>query len=67
MFSIFKTNPIKKLNKNLDNKLEQAMHAQRNGDIKRYSELTFEADQIEKQILEIESTKNKTDIEQDNA
>jgi hypothetical protein len=50
MFSIFKANPTKKLNKLLDIKLEQAMLAQRNGDIKRYSELTFEADQIQKKI-----------------
>jgi hypothetical protein len=52
MFSIFKSNPIKKLNKQLDSKLEEAMFAQRNGDIKLYSELTFEADQIQKKIIE---------------
>tara|TARA_B110000908_G_C10174286_1_gene412429 strand:- start:1060 stop:1242 length:183 start_codon:yes stop_codon:yes gene_type:complete len=55
MFSIFKANPTKKLNKLLDIKLEQAMLAQRNGDIKRYSELTFEADQIQKKISAIEA------------
>jgi hypothetical protein len=55
MFSIFKANPTKKLNKLLDIKLEQAMLAQRNGDIKSYSELTFEADQIQKNISAIEA------------
>jgi len=58
MFSIFKANPTKKLNKRLDIKLEKAMQAQRNGDIKSYSELTYEADLIQKEISAIES-KNK--------
>lgn len=60
MFSIFKSNPTKKLNKLLDSKLEEAMNAQRNGDIKSYSQLTFEANEIEKQILEIESNNTNT-------
>ncbi|WP_149980132.1 DUF6435 family protein [Pseudoalteromonas rhizosphaerae] len=54
MFSFFKKDPTKKLHKQLSMKLEQAMHAQRNGDIRKYSELSFEADQIDKQIIEIE-------------
>lgn len=59
MFSIFKSNPIKKLNKQLSIKLEQAMHAQRNGDIRTYSQLSFEADEIDKQISEIEAHNSK--------
>jgi hypothetical protein len=55
MFSIFKPNPTKKLNKLLSIKLVQAMQAQKNGDIKTYSELSAEAEQIDKQILEIEA------------
>lgn len=55
MFSIFKTNPTKKLNKLLSITLEKAMHAQRNGDIRAYSQLSFEADQIDKQITKIEA------------
>lgn len=51
MFSIFKTDPVKKLNKNLNAKLEQAMHAQRNGDIKGYSQLCVDAEEIRKQII----------------
>jgi len=54
MFSIFKSNPIKRLNKLHDAKLEKAMHAQRKGDIKGYSQLTFEADEIHKEILALE-------------
>ncbi|WP_152996165.1 DUF6435 family protein [Pseudoalteromonas sp. H105] len=54
MFSIFKKDPLKKLNKDYSAKLEQAMHAQRNGDIKSYSMLTHEAEQILKEIEALE-------------
>jgi len=57
MFSIFKSDPTKKLNKLLSIKLEQAMQAQRKGDIRTYSQLSFEADQIDIQISEIEAQK----------
>ncbi|MGJ8582413.1 MAG: DUF6435 family protein [Psychromonas sp.] len=56
MFSIFKKDPLKQLNKQLSAKLEQAMHAQRNGDIKTYSQLSYEAQEIDKQIVEIEES-----------
>ena len=56
MFSIFKSNPIKKLNKLYEAKLEQAMHAQRNGDIKSYSLITAEAESIAIQIKVLEDT-----------
>ncbi len=54
MFSLFKSDPSKKLNKLYDAKLEQAMQAQRNGDIRNYSQLTFEAEEIHKQIKKLE-------------
>lgn len=54
MFGLFKSNPTKKLRKTYDIKLEQAMHAQRKGDIKTYSMLTAEAEGIWKQIEDIE-------------
>ena len=57
MFGLFKSNPTKKLKKTYDIKLEQAMHAQRKGDIKLYSMLTAEAEAIWK---EIEKLENKT-------
>ena len=59
MFSIFKSNPIKKLNKLYEVKLEQAMLAQRNGDIKSYAMITAEADQIRMQIEALESSSEK--------
>ncbi|MFA3790862.1 DUF6435 family protein [Aliiglaciecola sp. SL4] len=54
MFSIFKSDPTKKLKKQHAVKLEKAMHAQRNGDIKSYSQLTYEAEEIYTKILAIE-------------
>ncbi|MFT5541805.1 MAG: hypothetical protein ACI97K_001851 [Glaciecola sp.] len=57
MFGLFKSNPTKKLRKTYDMKLEQAMHAQRKGDIKSYSMLTAEAEAIWTQIQALESDK----------
>jgi hypothetical protein len=54
MFSIFKKNPLKKLNKLYEAKLEEAMHAQRRGDIKSYAMITAEADKIKVKILKLE-------------
>lgn len=52
MFSFLKRNPLKKLEKQHTALLEQAMLAQRNGDIRTYSKLSTEADAIYKQIQE---------------
>ncbi|WP_157631184.1 DUF6435 family protein [Vibrio pacinii] len=57
MFSIFKSNPAKKLKKRHSMILEQAMLAQRKGDIRSYSQLTAEAEEIFKQIKDINSSK----------
>ncbi|MFY0678549.1 MAG: Lacal_2735 family protein [Neptuniibacter sp.] len=58
MFSIFKSDPAKKLNELYLAKLEQAMLAQRNGDIMGYSELTAEAEGIQRQIQALKSQKS---------
>ena len=58
MFSIFKKDPLKKLNKKYEAKLEQAMHAQRNGDIKGYSMITAEAEEIANEIQALKSDNN---------
>jgi hypothetical protein len=55
MFSLFKKDPVKKLKKSYMLKLEQAMNAQRNGDIKAYSYITSEADIMHKEILKLEA------------
>jgi hypothetical protein len=54
MFSFFKKDPIKELDKLYFKKLEKAMHAQRNGDIRTYSQLTTEAEQIRFSIEALE-------------
>jgi len=56
MFSMFKRDPIKKLDKLYERKLEEAMNAQRNGDIKSYAMLTAEAENIKQQILALQDT-----------
>lgn len=56
MFSIFKKDPIKKLDKRYESKLEEAMHAQRKGDIKSYAMITAEAEKIRVQILALQAS-----------
>ncbi len=55
MFSLFKSDPTKKLKKQYAIVLEKAMHAQRNGDIRSYSTLTEEAEALHQQILQLEN------------
>ncbi|MCD8513886.1 MAG: DUF6435 family protein [Nitrincola sp.] len=53
MFGLFKSNPAKqvqKLQQAYEKKLAEAMHAQRNGDIRGYSALTEEAEKIHAQL-----------------
>lgn len=50
MLSIFKSDPTKKLKKQYAEKLEKAMLAQRNGDIRSYSMLTAEAEEIREKL-----------------
>ena len=57
MFGLFKSNPTKKLRKTYDMKLEQAMHAQRKGDIKTYSMLTAEAEKLWAEIEQLKADK----------
>jgi hypothetical protein len=55
MFGLFKSNPIEKLEKQYKSLLEQGVHAQRNGDIRTYSELTSQADEVLKKIDELKA------------
>ncbi|WP_283789458.1 DUF6435 family protein (plasmid) [Bermanella sp. WJH001] len=55
MLSLFKKDPVKKLKKAYMAKLEQAMLAQRNGDIKTYSQLSTEAEAINAQITKLQT------------
>ena len=58
MFALFKSNPTKQLRKRYQAKLEEAMLAQRKGDIKTYSFITAEAEELLKEIEELESSKS---------
>ncbi|MCG9579596.1 DUF6435 family protein [Vibrio europaeus] len=55
MFSLFKRDSTKKLKKQYAAKLEQAMLAQRRGDIRTYSLLTAEAEELGQQIEALQS------------
>ena len=54
MFQLFKSDPTKKLKKQYAAKLEQAMLAQRSGDIRTYSQLSTEAEELYKKIEALE-------------
>ena len=54
MFGLFKKDPLKKLQKEYEAKLEEAMHMQRNGKIREYSFLSSEAEDLR---LKIQATK----------
>lgn len=55
MLSLFKKDPLKKLKKSYSEKLQQAMNAQRSGDIKTYSYITSEAEVMYQEILKLEA------------
>lgn len=59
MFGFLKGNPTKKLRKQYDKKLEDAMLAQRKGDIKTYSMLTAEAETLWAEIEKLEKGSEK--------
>ena len=53
MFSLFKSNSLKKLKKTHSAKLEEAMQAQRRGDIRQFASLTTEAEEILREIKKL--------------
>lgn len=57
MFSMFKSDPVKKLKKQLAQKQEQAMLAQRSGDLRKFAVLTEESEALNKEIEQLESEK----------
>ena len=50
MFNFFKSDPSKKVRKQYHAKLEEAMHAQRNGKIREYSLLPAEAELLREKL-----------------
>jgi hypothetical protein len=59
MFGLFKKDPIKKLEKEYQQLMEEAMHIQRGGDIKAYSAKVAEAEEVMKKIEELQKEKDK--------
>jgi septal ring factor EnvC (AmiA/AmiB activator) len=53
LFGLFKKDPTEKLKKEYQKKLEEAMNAQRRGDIQKYAELTAEAEELVEKIKEL--------------
>jgi hypothetical protein len=57
MFSLFKSDPVKKLETKRIKLLEEAMHIQRSGDLRLYAEKIVIIDQLEKEIEALRSKK----------
>lgn len=57
MFKFFKKDPIEKYKKQYQDLLSQAMQAQRNGDIRTYSQLTAEANAVLEKVNQLEAEK----------
>ncbi len=57
MLSFFKTDPIKKLQTKHKKMLEEAMHIQRTGDLKKYAFHIEAIDKLEKEIEALQSAK----------
>ena len=57
MFGWMKRDPEKQLRKQYHAKLEEALQAQRNGNIRQYSFLTAEAEKLREKLEEVEVKK----------
>ncbi|MBU1438553.1 MAG: Lacal_2735 family protein [Gammaproteobacteria bacterium] len=54
MFGLFKKDPVKKLRQQYDQKLEQAMLAQRSGNLRLFADLTAESEALWAQLQQLE-------------
>ncbi|PYE35149.1 MULTISPECIES: DUF6435 family protein [Idiomarina] len=54
MFGLFKSNPTKKMRKELQQLQQKAMEMQRNGNIRDSSHISQQADELWKKIQEME-------------
>ena len=50
MFSLFKKNPLKKLNRKYSKLMEEARDIQRSGDLRLYAKKVEQAEQLARQI-----------------
>ena len=51
MFGLFKSNPTKKLSSAIDRKRQEALTAQRSGDMRAFASLTAEVEALEDQLI----------------
>jgi hypothetical protein len=56
MFGLFKKDPVKKLRQQYDQKLEQAMLAQRSGNLRLFADLTAESEALWQQLEQLQKT-----------
>lgn len=56
MLSFLKSDPVKRLQKKYEQLLEEAFHAQRNGKILLYSQLTAEAEELRTEIDDLKKS-----------
>ncbi|CAI3801362.1 DUF6435 family protein [Rheinheimera sp. MM224] len=61
MFSFFKRDPLKALRQKYDAKAEQAMLAQRKGDMRLFADLTAEAEELWAQLEKLQAETTKQD------
>ena len=57
MFSLFKKDPLKKLNKQYEKMMLEARDIQRTGDLKLYSKKIAAAEEVAKQINELKKNR----------
>ncbi|MEM6361171.1 MAG: DUF6435 family protein [Bacteroidota bacterium] len=55
MFSLFKSDPVKKLKKKKSQMLEEAMKVQRSGDLKLYAAKMEAIEKLEKEIADLQA------------
>ncbi len=55
MFGLFKKDPVKKLEKEYQQLMEEAMHVQRSGDLKAYARKIEESEKILAQLQELKN------------
>ncbi len=56
MFSLFKSDPVKKLKKKKSQLLEEAMQVQRSGDLKLYAKKMEAIEELEREIQKLQGT-----------
>ncbi|MBU0911316.1 MAG: Lacal_2735 family protein [Gammaproteobacteria bacterium] len=59
MFSFLKQNPVKAMRQKYDAKAEQAMLAQRKGDMRLFADLTAEAEELWLQLEKLQAAVKK--------